>query len=88
MPVVFVEPPAGIHRDPKKRMVGKITSSMGEVYLLPADNRIFLRESPHENASWAGLLQSENSGFTEAIKKLRGGGRSSVGVEIVPVRST
>jgi hypothetical protein len=54
-------------------MVGKITRSMEEVYLLPADDRIFLRESPRENASWAGRLQSENSGFIEAIKKLRGG---------------
>jgi hypothetical protein len=70
-PIIFIEAPAGIRGDAKKRLVEKTTAALDEAYHIP-DVRVFLREYPLENASKAGRLQSDNPEIVEAMKKLNG----------------
>jgi phenylpyruvate tautomerase PptA (4-oxalocrotonate tautomerase family) len=58
MPICFLEAPAGIRAEAKKKMVEEITSAINEAYHIP-DVRIFLREYSAENVSQDGHLRSE-----------------------------
>jgi phenylpyruvate tautomerase PptA (4-oxalocrotonate tautomerase family) len=58
MPTFFVEGPAGMSGEAKKRMVTKITSALDAAYHIP-DVRIFIREYRAENVAQDGRLDSE-----------------------------
>lgn len=69
MPVVFIEAPAGIRTDSKKRMMEKITTAIDEAYHT-GDTLIFLREHAVDNVAMNGRLQSENPKIQEILKKI------------------
>jgi phenylpyruvate tautomerase PptA (4-oxalocrotonate tautomerase family) len=58
MPTMFIEAPAGIRNDTKKKLVEKTTAALDEAYHIP-DGRIFLREYPLQNVGQDGRIQSE-----------------------------
>jgi phenylpyruvate tautomerase PptA (4-oxalocrotonate tautomerase family) len=58
MPTMFIEAPAGIRNDAKKKLVEETTAALDEAYHIP-DVRIFLREYPLQNVGQDGRIQSE-----------------------------
>jgi len=58
MPTMFIEAPAGIRNDVKKKLVEKTTAALEEAYHIP-DVRVFLREYPLDNVAQDGRIQSE-----------------------------
>jgi phenylpyruvate tautomerase PptA (4-oxalocrotonate tautomerase family) len=64
MPVLFIEAPAGIRPEAKKKLVEKITAAVDQAYHI-GDTLIFLREYPAENVSMDGapaIGKSQNPG--------------------------
>jgi phenylpyruvate tautomerase PptA (4-oxalocrotonate tautomerase family) len=55
MPVAYLDLPAGLEVDTKKKLVKQVAESIHLAYMIP-DTRVFLREWPAEQLSVDGLL--------------------------------